>query len=263
MDRVRINKRAIDGLMPTTTRYVVFDDKLPAFGVEVMPTGVKSYKLWYRKGGRLRKLTIGRHGAITAEEARDLAKKALGAVANGADPADEKSEARRVQTLAAAFEDWLERHVEAKRKPTTQKEYRRLFQTRIKGHLGSRRLTDVDRADVMGLHRTLSASPYVANRTVAVLRAFFTWCERQGLRPLNSNPARLVEPFREVQRERMIAPEEFARLGATLKQASKDEWPWAIAAIMLLLFTGARRGEILTLRWQEIDLEAGVALTCP
>lgn len=259
MKNIRINKSSVDDLQPAANRFVVWDDDLPAFGVEVQPSGAKSYKLMYRAAGRLRKLTLGRHGAITAKEARDLAKKALGSVANGRDPANEKSEARRAQTIASAFEEWLDRHVDAKRKPKTRVEYHRLYRKHIKASLGSRSVKDVERADVTALHRKLSASPYVANRVVAVLRSFFSWCERQSLRPQHSNPASRIEVFRESRRERMITPDEFARLGEVLRSATADEWPWAIAAIMLLLFTGARRGEVLGLRWSDVDLERGTA----
>ena len=204
-------------------------------------------------------MTLGRHGSITAEDARDLARKALGAVAGGADPASEKVEARRAQSVSIAFSEWLDRHIDVKRKPTTRVEYRRLFEKHIKPHIGSRALKEVQRADVMALHRRLSAAPYVANRAVAVLRSFFTWCERQSLRPLNSNPARLVEFFREAKRERLVSADDFARLGTALRASAAGKSRWAIAAIMLLLFTGARRGEILALRWAEIDMNAGVA----
>ncbi|MEQ1673216.1 MAG: integrase arm-type DNA-binding domain-containing protein, partial [Hyphomicrobium sp.] len=170
MGKFRISKRTVDDLDPGAARYIVWDDKLPAFGCEVMPSGVKSYKLMYRVGGRLRKLTLGRHGSITAEEARDLARKALGAVAGGADPASEKVEARRAQSVSIAFAEWLDRHIDQKRKPTTRVEYRRLFEKHIKPHIGSRALKEVQRADVMALHRRLSSAPYVANRAVAVLR---------------------------------------------------------------------------------------------
>ncbi|MGE0054019.1 MAG: tyrosine-type recombinase/integrase [Hyphomicrobium sp.] len=256
--KIRISKSSIDALPTAEQRYVVWDDRLPAFGIEVMTTGVKSYKLMFRHHGRLRKMTLGRHGAITAEEARDLAKKALGRVANGSDPAQEKLEARRAETLSVAFEDWLKKHIDTKRKATTRSEYHRLYNKHVKPALGTRPVRDINRADVSQLHRKLSDSPYVANRVVALLRSFFSWCERQSIRPLHSNPASRIDIFREVKRERVLSPDEFAELGRALR-SSAEEWPYAIAAILLLLFTGARRGEILGLRWAHIDLVAGTA----
>jgi integrase len=237
----------------------VWDTDLPAFGCEVLPSGAKSYRLAYRFGGRARNLTLGRHGSITPDEARTLAKKALGSIAHGDDPAGERSAARRGITMNDAYEEWLVRHVEPKRKSATKLEYRRIYATSAAAALGKRMLADITRADVTALHRKLGDSRYTANRLVAVLRSFFNYCERQGMRPENSNPARLIERYRETSRERFLTADELARLGAALKESETLEWPWAIAAIRLLLFTGARRGEVLGLRWDEIELGAGVA----
>lgn len=259
MAKIRISKSSVDDLKPRAQRFIVWDNTIPAFGVEVQPSGAKSYKLMFRARGRLRKLTLGKHGSITPDEARKLARKALGNVAAGSDPAQEKLEARRAQSLGRAFEEWLDRHIEVRRKPATRVEYRRLYVRDIKPALGAKPLADVTRADVLALHRGLSKSPYVANRVVATLRSFFTWCERHEIRPLNSNPARLVEMHREVKRERCLSDDDFARLGEALRASEDIESPWTIAAVLLLLFTGARRGEVLNLRWDEIDLAAGTA----
>ncbi len=257
--KITISKRTVDALKPAAVPFVAFDTKLAAFGVEVRPSGVKSYRLWYRRGARLRKLTLGRHGSITAEEARDLAEKALRAVAYGRDPAAEKTEIRAAAPLSTIFAEWLDQHIDKKRKATTRAQYRQIFDASIRPVLGSRALADISRSDVGRLHAKLSDRPYWANRTIAVLRSFFTWTERQGLRPLGSNPARLIERFREAKRERLLTTDELARLGAALKSSECVEWPWALAAIRLLLLTGARKGEVLALRWDRLDLVAGTA----
>lgn len=257
--RIRISKRSVDQLEPAAKRFMAWDVDLPAFGCEVLPSGTKTFRLMYRHKGRLRNLTLGRFGSITAEEARDLAKKALGHVAHGGDPAETKIAARRALTMADAFPEWLARHVDAKRKPVTRMEYRRLWVRVINPALGRRKLADVSRADVSALHRKLSASPYQANRCVAVLRSFFSWCERQAMIAQSSNPARMIEKYPESSRERFLSPDELQRLGEALKVSEREEWPWAIAAILLIMFTGARRGEILGLRWEQVDLAAGTA----
>jgi integrase len=102
--------------------------------------------------------------------------------------------------------------------------------------------------------------PGAANRVLALLSKMFNLAERWGLRPDGSNPCRHVERYRENQRERFLSPEELGRLGDVLRDVERDaiEPPSVVAAIRLLILTGARRSEILRLRWEHVDLERGV-----
>jgi integrase len=99
--------------------------------------------------------------------------------------------------------------------------------------------------------------PYQANRVLAFLSALFNWAEKHGLRPDGSNPCRHVEKYREGRRERFLSQAELGRLGDALREAEQDKScsPWVVAAIRLLTFTGARRNEILTLRWEHVSEE--------
>ena len=155
-------------------------------------------------------------------------------------------------------------HVDAKRKERTAAEYRRLFDNFILPVLGRKRIKDVTRSDVAGLHHKLRSTPYQANRVMALLSKLFNWAERHGYRSDGTNPCRHIEKFREEGRERHLSPAEMERLGAALAAAQFDgsATPWTVAAIRLLVFTGARLSEILTVRWGWVDTQAGT-LTLP
>jgi integrase len=149
--------------------------------------------------------------------------------------------------------------------------------------LGSKRIVDLRRADVAKLHSKLSASPYQANRAVALVSAVWNWAARRDEVSFADNPARAVERFSERGRERFLTSEELARLGEALREGetiglpySVDEAkptakhapkadhrrfkldPFAVAAIRLLILTGARLREILDAQWSLLDLERGV-----
>jgi integrase len=151
----------------------------------------------------------------------------------------------------------LAEHVEAKRKTRTVAEYRRLLEKLILPVLGKKKLQDVNRGDIAKLHHSLRTSPYQANRVLAVLSKMMNLAERWSLRPDGSNPCRHVEKFKERKRERMLSPDEFAQLGDAL--TTYDGSPYVVAAIKLLVFTGARLSEILCLRWDWIDFKLGEA----
>ena len=151
----------------------------------------------------------------------------------------------------------MSEHVATKTKQRTGIEYRRLIDKIILPAIGNQRVRDVKRADIARLHHARRAAPYEANRVLAVLSKMFSLAEKWGERPDGSNPCRHVEKYSERKRERMLSAEEFSRLGDAL--ARSDRSPYVIAAIKLLVFTGARLREILGLRWEWIDFERGEA----
>ena len=118
---------------------------------------------------------------------------------------------------------------------------------------------EVEREDVAELHHRLRDTPYMANTVVGVLSKMYRLAEAWDLVPAGCNPCRSVRRYRERARERFLTPEELRRLGRALREAEADgsSWPPAVAAVRLLLLTGCRKGEILTLRWEDVDLGTG------
>jgi integrase len=154
------------------------------------------------------------------------------------------------------LEQFMAEHV-SKLKPATVEEYERLAKLYVRPRLQKRSIGELKRLDIARLHHEMSSKPYQANRVLAFLSALFNWAEKHGLRSDGSNPCRHIEKYREGRRERFLSQAELGRLGDALREAEKDRScsPWVIAAIRLLTFTGARRNEILTLRWEHVSEE--------
>ncbi|MBU3887623.1 site-specific integrase [Methylosinus sp. KRF6] len=281
----RITKRAVDALKcpEGKDRDFLWDDALAGFGVAVFPTGKKVYVAQYRQHGRSRRSTIGEHGRLTPDEARSQAKQLLGAVEKGADPIEERRAARAVRTFAEVAEDFLSSHVDTKRKTRTAEEYRALYRSHVEPAIGSKRVLDLRRADVKRLHDKLGETPYQANRALAFVSAVWNWVAKSDEVALTDNPATGIERYEEKKRERFLTSEELSRLGAALaegetvglvyqvdeskpkaKHAPKAENrrvkldPYAVAAIRLLILTGARLREVLDAQWSQVDLERGI-----
>jgi integrase len=257
----KITKRFVDAASPPTTgEIILWDEAIAGFGIRVRSTGSKTYFVQYRAGkGRsapVRKVTIGRHGSPwTPDSARTEAKRLLGLVAGGADPAAAQAERKKADTLKDLITRFLEEHVDAKRKQRTGVEYRRLLTQFVLPKLGKKKLEDITRGDIAKLHHSLSKTPYQANRVLAVLSALFTKAEAWGLRPDGSNACRHVERFPEKGRERMLNDDEFMRLHNAL--GLYQGRPYVTAAIQLLLFTGCRLQEVLNLQWEDVDFDRG------
>ena len=160
------------------------------------------------------------------------------------------------------LDQFMAEHVKSKRKASTAREYQRIARLYVVPRLGRRPISDIQRQDIAKLHHELADKPYQANRTLALLSKFFNWTEKHGLRPDGSNPCRHLEKYRESRRERFLSDAELARLGGALQKVEneKSATPWAIAAVRLLAFTGARLSEILTLEWGHVNAELGLLI---
>ena len=253
----RLTQRRIDAIRPDAgARYVLWDASLPGFGVRV-GQGTKTYVLKYRlASGRVRWATLERVGVITLDEARKRARKHLGVLADGHDPLRHLDAARGALTFSEVATRFLEQHVEARRKDTTLRLYRLAIDGHLRPRLGPVSITDVSPADILRVHQQLRATPYMANRVLAVASKLMNWAEQHNYRPAHTNPCEGVEKFPEKARKRYLSVAELKRVGAALRVAERYDSvsPAAIAAIRLLLFTGARVNEILSLRWTHVDL---------
>ena len=154
---------------------------------------------------------------------------------------------------------FLDEYVPGHIKPSTAELYRSIIETRILPRLGKRRVIDIGKSDAVALHHDMRTVPSHANRTLSVLSRMLTLAELWEMRPEGVNPCRYVKKYPERKRERFLTDDEYRRLGAALRDAELEGFisPSAIAAIRLLMLTGCRSGEILSLRWEHVDLERG------
>ena len=290
MAKARLTKRAVDAALPAANRYTVFDDQLKGFGLRVFPSGEKSWIVEYRPhgGGRgvaKRRVTLGPVGNLTPEQARKAAGDLLAQIQLGGDPAADKSHTRLAPTFGELAATFLAEHVDAKRKPGTRRQYRDVLERIAVPVLGKLKAAEVRRADVASLHLQHKATPFQANRALAVIGAMYAFADKRGLVPEGTNPARRIEKFREHRRERFLNVDELERIGAALRAAETVGIAWevdetkprakhlpkpenrrslldpsAAAAIRLLILTGARLREILDLRWEHVDFERSVLM---
>lgn len=279
----KLTKRFVESLKPADKDVVVFDDQIPGFGLRVVPSGVRSYMVQYRNAqGRSRRLTIGKHGAVTADGARTKARRILDAVRDGKDPVAERRAFLEAPTVDDLLDRYIAEHVMKRNRATTAEEVKRLIKRHIRPQLGRHKVAAVTRQDVSKLHRGLAGTPRQANFVLAICSKAFSLAELWSMRPDGSNPCRRIERNPEHHRERFLSAEELARLGATLRMAEQEGLPWTVnetkpkakhlpkaenrrtiyprvttAAVELLLYTGCRLSEVLNLRWDQVDLEAG------
>jgi site-specific recombinase XerD len=258
---------------------------VPGFGARRQKGDAVSYVLKYRTAdGRQRWQTIGRHGAPwTPDTARAEARRILSEVAKGLDPAGEKLEGRKAATVADLCRDYIAKAGAGKilsrgktKKSSTLATDRGRIERHIIPLLGRLKVAAVTRKDAEafldavtdgdtaarvktgrhGLAR-VTGGRGTATRTMGLLGAIFSYAVKQGLR--SDNPCRGVERHADGKRERRLSAEEYAALGEALRSAPDTAWPVAIHAARFLAVTGWRRGEMLGLRWSEVDLATRTA----
>jgi integrase len=263
MARGRITKRLADGLQAADRDYIIWDGDLPGFGVRVRPSGSKSYVVQYRAGrGRKapsRRMTIAAVSKLPPDEARGIAKRIIGDVARNDDPAAHRTRKRQEMTIREVAALYLADHVKAHNKPSWASEIELILNARILPAFATKRIGDLSRAEIKRWHSRMVASPYRANRCLAVLRKMLSLAHREWeLR--DDNPAIGIKPFPEKRRERFFGPEELKAIGRWLAQVERDssEHRAFILATRLMLLTGMRLGEVTTVQWSDVDLAANL-----
>ncbi|MDE0715691.1 MAG: tyrosine-type recombinase/integrase [Gammaproteobacteria bacterium] len=255
---VKLTKRAVDALRISSGDTVFWDRDLPGFGIRVHATGRKVWCVQVRDlRGKPRRVALGPLGELTPEAARRKATEVIDRIKQGLSP--EPPPEMREPTVAEFAARYLESHVRVNLKPNTVDGIERTLRLHVLPRLGDLRLSEVDRPGVAALHHALRDHPPLANRAVLALSGMLRVARAWGVLPPGPNSCGSVRKYREEARERFLSPAEYRKLGAVLAGAEADgsELPSAIAAIRLLLLTGCRKNEIVTLKWDDIDRGIG------
>jgi integrase len=255
----------IEKLLAPTARREIPDGKIGGLYLVVQPSGAKSWALRYRVAGSPKKFTIGPYPSIGLAAARKRAQKALAAVVDGVDPSAQKKAAREAEKAANSTADRVETVVDAyvmsylakKAKPSWAKEAERLLRVEILPKFGKKRLRDLTDDDIHKLLKEIAErAPITANRTFAVFRKLCHWAmSRDGGKLIKTSPCDGVEmPTAERPRDRVLDDAEIKLAWEAFEAVG---WPFGPIGKLLLL-TGARRDEVASMEWRELDLEAGV-----
>jgi integrase len=260
---------------------VVWDNLDTGFGVRRQRCR-SVFIVRYRENRKRHCVTIGPYGELSAEEARHKARTILETVRKRA-PSSLPWSIRRSKKGSLYFGEVAERYLnefaQPRKKLKSLRADRRNLELHVLPRLGPLKLSQIDRPLLIKLHALQRGTPVAANRCLALVSHIFSMAEKWGIVPTGSNPCRGIDRFPEKEREKYLNEEELMRLGNALRIAadgyqvinwssysrsdrftrqSPEDWR-AIAAVRLLLFTGARMNEILTLRWSWIDWRLGIA----
>ncbi|MDG1725877.1 MAG: tyrosine-type recombinase/integrase [Emcibacteraceae bacterium] len=271
--KAKITNQTIKNLKPGE---IIWDTDLSGFGVRCQVKAIV-YILKKRIKGTQRWLTIGKHGEPwNPDKARTKAKVLLGQIADNKDPAKERDDLKTRPTIKDLCEKFMDEYAREHKKQSSVN----LDQMNIDNHilplLGEKTIEDVSKSDIEAFMRAVKAgktargllngktigSPVkggegAANRCLALLSTVFNFASECEWR--SDNPAKKVKKYKERKIERYLSATEFDALAEVIRQkAVENSNPYPIAAIKLLIFTGARRNEILTLKWDQVDLNLGV-----
>ena len=245
MPGTTLTEARVKALKPRKSVREVRDGKLRGFGVRVSPSGRKQFFIHCQhRGQRIWKI-VGEVGSMSVAEARSVAAGMLTAIRRG-----EEAPPSPDETLFEAVAEIAFRRHEGVWKPGTLYVNRSYLHSRIMPHFAGRPIAAIDRQEVRNWFARLRATPVAADRSMPVLSVIMREAERMGMRPEGSNPCRGIKRYRRKGRQRFLSDDEIRRLSARLT-AYDAQSPQQVAVIRLLLLTGCRKGEILTLQWSD------------
>ena len=211
-----ITKRTVDALSVEHRDAVFWDRDLPGFGIRVYPSGLKKYVVQSRGPGGSKRATLGRHGKLTADEARRRAAEAIDRIKRGEDPIPPPPEPE--PTMAVLAERYMRDYVPSHCRASSAEVYRRALDNHILPALGEMRVGAVGREQVAELHYAMRGAPHAANGVLKIVAKMLSLAVEWGLREHGPNPCRAVRKYRTHPRERFLTGEEYCRLGRAIDE---------------------------------------------
>jgi integrase len=265
MPRIKLTAAAVEKIkLPPTGQIEYFDQLLPSFGLRVSYKGAKSWFVMTRVEGKLIRMTLGKAPAIPLAKAREEARHVMNLAAAGKDPRLEKTETKRKRekqrrnNFGVCSEEFLERYVAARLRPSTMREYKRILTGPDTRHWQSLPISSITKRDVLDVIEKIEGrgSPHAASRALAYLGKFFNWCaEHDIIESVPTNRVRASQP--PTSRDRALSNEELSYIIPAIKEEQSVFGP----LFMIMLMTGQRRGEVAGMCWSEIkDFDTGEAL---
>ncbi|HJN12819.1 MAG TPA: site-specific integrase [Pirellulaceae bacterium] len=258
-NRINFTKAAINALKsPTSGRTYVYDAKTPGLAVCVTSVGTKTFYLYRKVDGKPERIKIAPWPDITIEQARRHADRHNGAIASGKNPADKRRNNRNSPTFREIFDEFIDLPTRTRSKrpkaPKTIKDYRLQFDGYL-AHWHDRQISKVTRADIEKLHNRLATASgfYAANRVLSLIKSLYNTAI--DLDYCSVNPAARLRAFEEETRERFLTDEELPRFWKSLDAEPSEK---VRDFVKLALFTGQRRGNVLAMRWDDLDLDRAI-----
>lgn len=254
---MRLTDRGVQSLKARQTRVDVWDETVPGFGVRLAPSGRKTFVVLYRHQRRLRRLTLGVYPRLSLADAREKARHALGAVANGTDPAAVKQKASRAETFGELAATYLEKHAKKRKRSWPADED--MINRELLPLWKHSRATEITRQDVRSLLETVAErpAPILANRLLALIRKMFNFGVSREL--LSVNPAwQLERPAKERTRQRVLTEDEIRAVWAAFDAEAAAGRLAAATYYKLRLVTAQRGQEVERMRWCDLDAAARV-----
>ena len=241
----RLTQRRVDALKPRTKTCDIRDADIKGFGIRILPSGRKRYFLHSQVGGKRVWHAIGNAEDITLDHARTQARSMLGSRRIGEDPASCISDIP-FETVAEEVFRRYRRHW----KPRTLVVNLGYYRNQILPWFRGRPIAGITRRDIQQWFASLHPTPVAADRSAPVLSVILKQAEVYGYRPEGSNPCTGIKRYRRRGRERFLTADEMRRLSRILDRY-RGSHPLETSIVRLLLLTGCRKSEVLTLKWSE------------
>lgn len=250
-NKINFTKNIIDSLPNPEAgkRDIYHDAKTP--GLQLRVTSVKTFFINRRiKGGNPERITLGRYPDMTIEQARRQTKEIIHDIAEGKNPAEIKRGKKDELIFSELFEEYIQRHSKPNKK--TWNEDVEKYQNHIEKPIGRMKLASISRSDIAFIHSNISRKGYftAANRILALISSVFGWAISAGL--WHSNPCLGIRRNKEKSRDRFIQGDELPRF---FEAVAKEENENIRDYVLMSLLTGARRSNVLAMRWQDISFD--------